>query len=492
MRLESYYVEESLCSPTRTALLSGRYAYTIGQSEDVIVDGQCCDLPLNLLTIADHFSRGGWNTSAYGKWDARGWRRGARLLLVHAAGSSAFSRRCLPLVIGAPQLTLPRCFRRHFSGFYSAASDYWTHRVGAGYDYHSDFDIDPLVDTVHTTLTVTSAVQAWVAAQIAALSSAKTFAYVAHEAVHAPLEVPASYVNEECLALVPASHPTRQIYCGMVRAVDEPVLNITQTYEKLGILDDTLIVLTTENGGIPTDGGNNYPLRGNKATPFEGGVRGLAFVSGAGLAPSVRGTVSHGFMHVVDWLPTLVGGMAGLDVGASDAHGRSYPTCSQSVVRLDGINLWRMLSLGVPNARKEALLHLQAATFAGSRLLINTTIAGNGAIRVDEGKRKWKLLHGHQVGLDKMTAGVVGTTCTARTGYGSDPGNKSWPRLPWSANESTPWCPFGWTPPPRSDGKAELPRWPADVDCTELPCVIPADSGKQKMQSACLRLGILS
>ena len=69
VRLESYYVE-SLCSPTRTALLSGRYAYTIGQSEDVIVDGQCVDLPLNLLTIADHFSRGGWNTSAYGKWDA--------------------------------------------------------------------------------------------------------------------------------------------------------------------------------------------------------------------------------------------------------------------------------------------------------------------------------------------------------------------------------------------------------------------------------------
>ena len=56
--------------PTRTALLSGRYSYTNGQSEDVIVDGQCVDLPLNLLTIADHFKKGGWNTSAYGKWDA--------------------------------------------------------------------------------------------------------------------------------------------------------------------------------------------------------------------------------------------------------------------------------------------------------------------------------------------------------------------------------------------------------------------------------------
>eukprot|EP01052_Picozoa_sp_SAG31_P079851 SAG31_NODE_39563_length_287_cov_0.829787_1_plen_80_part_01 len=60
----------SLCSPTRTALLSGRYAYTIGMENTVIVDGQDVDLPLNLLTIADYLSQAGWNTSAYGKWDA--------------------------------------------------------------------------------------------------------------------------------------------------------------------------------------------------------------------------------------------------------------------------------------------------------------------------------------------------------------------------------------------------------------------------------------
>ena len=58
VRLESYYVNK-LCSPTRTALLSGRYAYTIGTDIGVIVDGTDSDLPLNLLTIADHFQRGG-------------------------------------------------------------------------------------------------------------------------------------------------------------------------------------------------------------------------------------------------------------------------------------------------------------------------------------------------------------------------------------------------------------------------------------------------
>jgi arylsulfatase A-like enzyme len=58
------------------------------------------------------------------------------------------------------------------------------------------------------------------------------------------------------------THPTRLIYCGMVRAVDESVKNITHMYEQLDILQDTLIVLSTDNGGHTEVGGSNYPLRG--------------------------------------------------------------------------------------------------------------------------------------------------------------------------------------------------------------------------------------
>jgi arylsulfatase B len=104
VRLESYYVNK-LCSPTRTALLSGRYAYTIGQDDGVIINGQNVDMPLNLKTIGDHFQRGGWNTSAYGKWDA---------------GMTAWG-------------STPSCRGfDHYRGFYSAASDYFKHTVGPG------------------------------------------------------------------------------------------------------------------------------------------------------------------------------------------------------------------------------------------------------------------------------------------------------------------------------------------------------------------------
>jgi arylsulfatase B/arylsulfatase I/J len=441
VRLESYYVS-SLCSPTRTALLSGRYSYTIGQSDTVIVDGQDTDMPLNLRTIADHFQRGGWNTSAYGKWDA---------------GMTTWG-------------STPTCRGfDHFRGFYSAASDYFTHTVGAAFDYHceqrgADKRVDPSVQGVYTTHAVTGAVQEWITQQVAARADAKTFAYVAHEAVHGPLQVPASYINNECRALVPADHPSRLIYCGMVRAMDESVANITATYEALGILNDTLIIVSTDNGGEPTDGGNNYPLRGNKATPFEGGVRGLGFVSGAGLAPSVRGTVSHEIVHVTDWLPTLAGGAAKLAV---DATGRACPTCNKTWPRippLDGVDQWATISTGAPSARTEVLLHLQSVAHNAKPVV--TRIPGSGAIRVG----KWKLLHGNMGG-----GGPGGGGCVARTGIAGSA--KSVPIAGWPANESTPWCPFGWTPPPRADGRYELPIPPPELRCASLPCPIPADSG---------------
>jgi hypothetical protein len=77
---------------------------------------------------------------------------------------------------------------------------------------------------------------------------------------------------------------------------------------------DTLFVFTSDNGGNTDTGGSAFPLRGMKATAFEGGSRGVGFVSGAGLAPAVAGTVSHDLVSLVDWLPTIVGGIAGVNL----------------------------------------------------------------------------------------------------------------------------------------------------------------------------------
>ena len=69
VRLDQYYVVQ-LCSPTRTSLLTGRYAYNIGMNAEVIVNGQPSQMPLSAKTIADRLQADGWATAVYGKWDA--------------------------------------------------------------------------------------------------------------------------------------------------------------------------------------------------------------------------------------------------------------------------------------------------------------------------------------------------------------------------------------------------------------------------------------
>ena len=94
-------------------------------------------------------------------------------------------------------------------------------------------------------------------------------------------------------------------------------------------------------------------------------------------------------MHLTDWLPTIVEGIAGLSL-ADNTTGRPCPTCTRRVEPLDGINQWKMFNqLGEKSQREEVLLDLQST--AKNIHASATHIPGSGAIRVG----RWKLLHGH-------------------------------------------------------------------------------------------------
>ena len=72
--------------------------------------------------------------------------------------------------------------------------------------------------------------------------------------------------------------------------------------QSTGQYDNTIFAFSSDNGGLPYQGANNYPYRGWKFSLWEGGVRSPGFIAG----PGIKQKDYHNLFHVVDWMPTLL------------------------------------------------------------------------------------------------------------------------------------------------------------------------------------------
>ncbi|KAG0444944.1 hypothetical protein HPB47_013195 [Ixodes persulcatus] len=132
------------------------------------------------------------------------------------------------------------------------------------------------------------------------------------------------------------------------------------------MLEDTMIAFSSDNGGLPygaySNRGFNWPLRGAKFTLWEGGVRVPAFVWSSKFLKKPR--VSDQLMHITDWLPTLYSA-AGGNVS--------------NLGSIDGIDMWRYLTLGFGSGRKEVLLTIDPLeNLAGLRYKNYKLVVGEG------------------------------------------------------------------------------------------------------------------
>ena len=347
IRLQQYYVQR-VCSPTRCALMSGRYPYHMGLARTVIANGYPLGLSLNQTTIADELKKGGYSTHCVGKWD-----------------------------LGMHKWEYTPTYRGFdtFYGYYDAAEDYFTHSVGAaalesdGVDNPTIFNgIDfrnnttPVTDKngVYSTTLFTEAVEDVIMNHDN--DKGPFFIYAAYQSVHAPLEAPQKYIDQ--CQYIP--YDNRRTFCGMLRAADEGIANITMKLQERNLLDNTIIIFTTDNGGQTREGSSNWPLRGNKDTVFEGGVRGTAFVWGSKL-PKLNYDNKQ-LIHVTDWLPTIVEGIAGLEL-------------DKDKWALDGFNVWNTIANNAKTPRNELLINLNPS---------RTGFRGQAAIRIGQ----WKLITG--------------------------------------------------------------------------------------------------
>jgi arylsulfatase B len=102
----------------------------------------------------------------------------------------------------------------------------------------------------------------------------------------------------------------RRKLLGLITQLDDAVGMIINKLRELDLIENTIIAFTSDNGAPVYQSGSNYPLRGSKATVFEGGTRVRAFINAPGVIPFVN----KGMFHAVDWLPTLLNA-AGIDKG---------------------------------------------------------------------------------------------------------------------------------------------------------------------------------
>jgi arylsulfatase A-like enzyme len=303
-KLDAFYVQP-VCSPTRAALVTGRYPMRHGLQVGVVRPWAQYGLPLDERTLPQALKEAGYATAIVGKWH-----------LGH------FAPEYLPTKRGFD----------HQYGHYNGALDYFTHIRDGGFDWHKD-DKACRDEGYSTHLLAKDAVQF-----VKDTAGKKPFLlYVPFNAVHAPHQVPPEYMKSYEGTL----KGERLKYAGMLAAMDEAVGQIVETVEKAGVRKNTLFVFSSDNGGpqpgVVTDNGK---FRAGKGTLYEGGVRVAAFATWDGHIKA--GTTITEPLHMVDWYPTL------LKLGGAKLEQK---------LPLDGRDIWPTLTQGKPSPHDAILIN---------------------------------------------------------------------------------------------------------------------------------------
>ncbi|KAI8518927.1 hypothetical protein Bbelb_021840 [Branchiostoma belcheri] len=202
------------------------------------------------------------------------------------------------------------------------------------------------------------------------------FLYLPFQAVHSPLEAPREYID----MYNNVENTLVRTYAAMVTAMDEAVGNVTDALRKTGLWNDTVLIFSTDNGAR-RNAGSNWPLRGWKSTLWEGGVRGVGFVTSKLLKKAKRR--SDALIHISDWFPTLL---------------RISRASTKNTKSLDGFDVWDAISMGSPSPRKEILhnidpLHRRSKS-SSSHLWSDDIFDTSTYAAIRSGN--WKLLTGYQ------------------------------------------------------------------------------------------------
>ena len=318
-KFSQFYVQP-MCTPTRAALMTGRYPFRYGLQTAVIPSVSAYGLDTSEFLMPQCLKDAGYETAIIGKWH-----------LGHA------DRKYWPR-------------QRGFDYQYGAMIgelDYFTHEEHGVIDWYRDNE--QVKEEGYTTILLgNDAVKLIEKHDVAT----PLYLYLTFNAPHTPYQAPKEYVDRYATI----EDPTRRTYAGMVSCLDEQIGRVVEALDQKGMRHNTLILFHSDNGGtrsamfagvmadmskvkIPCDNG---PYREGKGTLFEGATRVCAIANWPGHIKPQQ-TVD-GLIHAVDIYPTL----AAL-AGASTV--KSKP--------LDGVNVWDTIADGKPSPRNEIIYNVE-------------------------------------------------------------------------------------------------------------------------------------
>ena len=255
------YVSGNVCSPTRAGLMTGRYQQRFG----LYTGGEAgSGLPMEVSIFPQFLKPAGYRTAQFGKW--------------HLGPDPAWS----------PAL---RGFDEVFGFLGRGAHDYFK---------LNDPD-DPIyrgTEVVAESGYLTDRLGEETAAFIRRQSDQPFLAYLAFNAVHAPLQAP-----PEEIAKFDSGDPERNTLLAMGKRLDDAVGRVLAALEETGARSNTMIFFLSDNGGPLAQGAVNTPLRGGKHTDYEGGIRVPFLISWP--ARITPGTWEHPVI-ALDILPTVL------------------------------------------------------------------------------------------------------------------------------------------------------------------------------------------
>jgi len=359
VRLSSHYVH-LMCSPSRTQFLTGRYAMNLGFGEffpwnNLEIGG----IPIGQPTVANWLSAfGQYTTYGVGKWH---------------------------LGYANPQLTPRAKGFHHFFGFYQGAIDYESkvyndieHGAEAVYDFFDDEEAAYFViESEQNTMELYSErIRSYLDAEGRKLKAAERtkgvappfFLLAALQSMHSPFPVLREYAAE-CAERVSVAAPSqsaeykewRQLYCELTLTTDRVIGEIVAALRENRLFENTLIVLTADNGGETDNGASNYPFRGTKGEFYEGNTRVIASISGGIVEREGLGGQSRDELFSnLDWTPTLL-------------HFAGYSQCIEPKDRSwDGVDQHALIMgrAADGDSRRSLVLNIGDAQLRSARVIV--------------------------------------------------------------------------------------------------------------------------